>query len=140
MGWGQRGFETRVQGGLVVLRRKLRGRGDAHAVGIEDEGFYFGFGAVGGDFLAIPEESDSGGVADAGDDFTAGADGGMGGGDEGFLADGLAVGLDGDPGSFLGADHERQGSGGFCGRLGNGLVGGARGYIIRLGIACGIGG
>jgi len=71
------------------------GGGDyAHAGGIEDEGFYFGFGAVGGDFLAIPEEGDAGGIADAGDDFVTGADRGVGWGDESFVADGLAVGGD----------------------------------------------
>lgn len=68
-----------------------------HAGGVEDESLHFGFGAVGADFLTIPEESNSGGVADLSDDFAIGADGGVGGGDEGFLTDGLAVGEDGDP-------------------------------------------
>jgi hypothetical protein len=97
---------ARLEQLLVILHGELRGGDDAHAVGIEDEGFYFGFAAVGGDLLAIPEESDSGGVADPGDDFVAGADRGMGGGDEGFPADALSVGDDGDPGSFVGADDK----------------------------------
>ena len=94
--------------------RQALGRGgcswgnDVHAVGIEDKGLYFGFGAVGGNFLAIPQESDSGGVADLGDDFAGGADGSVRRGDEGFLADVLAVGEDRDPGSFSGADHQRE--------------------------------
>ena len=79
-----------------------------HAGGVEDERLDFGFGAVGGDFLAIPEERNSGGVADLGDDFATGADRGVGGGDEGFLADILAVGEDGDPGRLCGADHESK--------------------------------
>ncbi len=68
-----------------------------HASGVKDEGLDFGFGSVGGDFLAVPEERDSGSVANLGDDFMIGADRGVGGGDESFLADGLAVGEDGDP-------------------------------------------
>ena len=83
--------------GLLVWSGSLSGGNDSHAGGIEDEGFYFGFGAVGGDFLAVPEEGDSGGVADAGDDFSEGVDGGVSGGDESFLADELSVGEDGNP-------------------------------------------
>jgi len=114
----------------LVVRSGLSCGENAHAVGIEDEGFDFGFGAVNGDFAAVPQEGDSGGVADFGDDFAVGVDGGVGRGDESFLADGLAVGLDGDPGRFLGADHEREGSSsGFCWR-GNGLGEISSGYII----------
>ena len=80
-----------------------------HAGGVEDESLHFGFGAAGGDILAIPEESNSGGVADLGDDFAIGADRGVGGGNEGFLADILAVGKDGDPGRLCGSDHESEG-------------------------------
>src|SRR6202158_4985842 len=110
---------------LVVLRRGLSCGDDAHAVAIEDESFYFGLGAVGGDLLTIPEESDSSGVADLGDDFMVGADRGMGRGDEGFATDGLAIGDERDPGSFVGADHELQLGGRFCRRLGI-WVGGER--------------
>ena len=82
---------------LLILWGRLGGGGEVHAGGVEDESLDFGFGAVGGDFLTIPEESDSGGVADLGDDFAIGADRGVSGRDEGFLTDGLAVGEDGDP-------------------------------------------
>jgi hypothetical protein len=64
----------------------------------------------------------------------------MRGGDERFLADALSVGEDGDPGRFGGSDHERQGSGGFCGRRGDRLVGGSSGYVILIGATCGSGG
>jgi hypothetical protein len=134
---GQRGFESRIDGELVILRRGLSCGDNAHAVAIEDESFYFGLGAVGGDLLTIPEESDSGGIADLGDDFMVGADGGMGRGDEGFAADGLAVCDERDPGSFVGADHELQLGGRFCRRVGIWLVG--NGSIIGRGAACGIG-
>lgn len=87
----------------------LSGGKDSHAGGVEDEGFYFGFATFGGDFLAIPEEGDSGSVADFGDDFAGGSNRSVGGCDERFLADGLAVGEDGDPRSLGGADYKRQG-------------------------------
>lgn len=98
----------RRRGGLLVLARGLGCRDNVHAVGVEDEGFDFRFGAFGGDFFAVPEESHSGGVADLGDDFVVGANGGVSGGDQGFMADGLSVGEDGDPGSFCGADDEGE--------------------------------
>jgi len=75
-----------------------------HAFGVEDKCFDFGFGAIGGDFLAIPKEGDAGGVADARDNFAAGADRRVCGGDQSFFAYGLAVGLNGDPGILRGAD------------------------------------
>lgn len=49
-----RGFENRIDGDLLVLRRGLSCGEDAHAVGIEDEGFHFGLGAGGGNLLTIP--------------------------------------------------------------------------------------
>jgi hypothetical protein len=120
-----------------MVRSSLSCGEDAHAVGIEDEGFDFGFGAVAGDFAAVPKEGDSGGIANFGDDFAVGADGGVGGGDESFLADLLAVGLDGNPGCFLGADHESQRrSRGFCWRR-NGLGEISSGDIIIRFIAAG---
>ncbi len=95
-----------LHGGVRLILGGWGGGGDSHAGGVEGEGFDFGFGAIGGDFLAVEEERDAGGIADFGDDFAAGSDRGVGGGDQGFVADGLSVGGDGDPGSFGGADKE----------------------------------
>lgn len=81
------------------------------AGGIEDESLGFAFGAVGGDLLAVPEETDSGSVADSDDDLAASADGSVGGGDESFAGHGLPVGGDGDPRAFGSADHELEGGG-----------------------------
>jgi hypothetical protein len=78
----------------------------AHALGIENVGFNLGFGALGRDLLAIPQKADASGVADSGNDLAAGADGGVRRRDESFLADRLAIGGDGDPGSLGRADHE----------------------------------
>jgi len=103
-----------------------------HARGVEDESFDFGFGAGGGDLLAVPEEGDSGGVADSGDDFVGGADGGVGRGDESLLADGLAVGEDGDPGGFVGADDEHKGSSRGVGGLRIWFGEGANGYVVLV--------
>ena len=85
----------------------------ADALSVEEESLDFGFGALSGDLLAVPEEGDAGGVADAGYDLTAGVDGNDGRGDQGFVGNGLSVGGDGDPGSFSGADDEGEASG--CG-------------------------
>jgi hypothetical protein len=72
--------------------------------GVEDVGFYFTFVALGGDFFAIQEEADAGGVARSHYDLVSGADGGVRGRDEGFVDDWFSVGDEGDPGGFLGAD------------------------------------
>jgi hypothetical protein len=45
-----------------------------HAFCVEGQGADFGFGALGRDFFAIPEEIDSGGVAGFYYDFAAGVD------------------------------------------------------------------
>lgn len=84
------------------------GWGDVHAGGVESKSLGFAFDAVGGDFLAVPYKRDSGGIADAGDDFVGGANGGVRGGDEHFAVDDLAVGGNGDPGGFGGADYQRE--------------------------------
>ena len=95
---------------------------DAHAGGVEEEGFDFGFGASSRDFLSVKEEGDAGGVADAGDDLAIGFDGSVGGSDEGFLAGDLTVGGDGDPGSFSGADDEFEGGRSCVGCFGRRLL------------------
>jgi hypothetical protein len=95
--------------GLLVLDCRLSGGTDADASRIEDHGSDFGFGALGGDFFAIPEEIYSGGVAGFDCDFAGGVDRSVGGGDQGFGGDFLAVGVDGDPGIFRGADDQGQG-------------------------------
>ena len=94
--------------GLLVLDGGCRWGHDAHAGVVEDEGFDFAFSAVGRDFLAVKQESDSGGVPDLGDDFASATDRGVGRSDQGFLVDILAVGEDGDPGRFGGADHQSE--------------------------------
>lgn len=77
---------------LLILGCGLGGGEDAHAGGVEEESFDFELGALGGDFLAVPDETDSGGVADAGNDLARGMERSVNGRDEGFLADGLPVG------------------------------------------------
>ena len=94
------------EGRLLILDGGLGGAGHAHAIGGEDVGSDFSFGAVGGDFFAVPEEADSGGVAGLDDDLAVGANGSVGGSDESFVADAASVGRDGDPGVFRGADDQ----------------------------------
>jgi hypothetical protein len=90
---------------LVVLGGGLAGD-FTHALGIEDVGFYLGFGALGGNLLAIPQKADARGVADARNDLAAGANGGVRGGNQSFLTDRLTIGGDGNPGSLSRADHQ----------------------------------
>lgn len=78
----------------------------SHAIGGEDVGTDFGFGAVGGDFFTVPKEADSGCVADFGYDFAGGSKGCVCGSNESFLADGLTVDGDGDPGIFGSANDQ----------------------------------
>ena len=106
------------------------GRGDGvHAGGVEGESFDFGFGALRFDFLIVPEERDSGGVADFDGNFAGGANGRVGGGDQRFLRVRLAVGDHGDPSRFVGADDQRHGSGGIR-RRSRRRIEGANGDII----------
>src|SRR5215469_4499889 len=102
-----------------VLRRVLGGE-FAHALGVKHKSLGFGLGALGGDFMAVPEEGDAGGVADAGYDFAGGVDCGVGRSNQSFLRHELAVGGYGDPGSFCGADDEAEGGDRFS-RWGGGL-------------------
>src|SRR5580692_8266389 len=90
---------------VLVLAGGGFGGGGALAVAVEDVGFYFAFGALSGNFLAVPGQGDGGGVADFDDDFASGANGEVGGSDESFLSWGLSVGGGGDPGIFCGADE-----------------------------------
>lgn len=101
-------------------------------MGIEDEGFGFGFGALGWELFAVPEETYAGGVADSDDEFASGVKGSGGGGDKSFLAHELAIGLDRDPGSFCGPDDQRQGLRWFCGGLGIAGGEGANGDVRRF--------
>lgn len=77
--------------------RGLIGSGRSHPSRVEDEGFSFGFGALGWELFAIPEEADAGGVTYADDEFAIGVERSDGGGNESFLRDELAVGLNRDP-------------------------------------------
>lgn len=68
-----------------------RRRNRMHALGVEDEGFDFGLGALGWELFAVPKETDASRVADADDDLASGVDGGVGGSDESFVADDLSI-------------------------------------------------
>ena len=79
-------------------------RGYVNSGGVEDVGLYFALVALGGDFLAVQQEADAGGVSRSHHNFAGGADGSMGGRDQGFVGDGFAVSREGDPGGLLGTD------------------------------------
>jgi hypothetical protein len=79
---------------LATGKRSLCRRENSHALGIERKCLNLGFGTVGGDFFAIPEEGDSRGIANSGYDFSRGTDRRMRRRDQCFLADGLTVRLD----------------------------------------------
>ena len=67
-------FSELVGGMLLRIRGwSLRRRGCAEAGGIEGEGFYFAFVALGGDGFAFEGEGEAGGVAGFYDDFVSGA-------------------------------------------------------------------
>lgn len=87
------------------------GREDAKAGGIEDVGFNFAFVALGGNFLAVQLEADAGGVSCLDYDLSGGANRGVRGRDQGFMGYGFAVGCDGDPAGFVGADQHAEGVG-----------------------------
>jgi len=89
-------------------------RGLMDSGGVEGEGLDFGFGALGWDFFSIQEKADAGGVAYAGNDLALGAEGGLGGRDEGFLGNELTVGDNGNPAGFGGANYQRNGRPSFC--------------------------
>ena len=78
----------------------------AKSGGIEDIGFDFAFVALSRDIFAVELEADAGGVSCLDDDFAAGPHGGVRGGDQSFLGHGFAIGHDGDPGGFFGADQQ----------------------------------
>lgn len=85
------------------------GRGGVFQAGaVEGVGADLAFVAGSRDFLAVEKEADGGGVAGADDDFAAGADGGVRGCDQGFSEERLAVGNDGDPRGFGGADEQSE--------------------------------
>jgi len=99
---------------LAILSWGLGLRGYVNSGGVEDVGLYFSFFALSGGFFAVQHEADAGGVSRSHYDLAAGADGGLRGRDEGFVGDGFAVRYESDPGSFLGADQQRQGAGRLC--------------------------
>ena len=78
------------------------------ALSVESDGSNFCFGALGGDFFAIPHKIDAGGVAGFYYDFEGGSHRGVGRGDEGFLSDFLAVGADRYPGIFRSPDGQDE--------------------------------
>jgi hypothetical protein len=74
--------------------------GGAQAGAVEDHGFYFAFGALGRELLAVEGEAYARGVSGSDYDFAGGTDQGVSGCDERFVDYGLAVGGHGDPGIF----------------------------------------
>jgi len=104
-------------------------RYDLHARGVENQSLDFRFGALGRDFLTIPDKSDPGGVAHSQHDLARGAHSGVRGGDESFVEDTLAVGADRDPGIFRGADHQGEWCGWRCCELGIQKLNRLRGYV-----------
>ena len=94
----------------AIRGRRLR----LQAGGVEHVGSYFAFVALGGDFLAVQQEGDTGGVSGFYYDLVAGADGGVGGRDQGFLGCGFAVDDEGDPSRLLGADQQGESAGRLC--------------------------
>ena len=130
--------ETRLPLMLISCREVrarlvgLIGSGSSHPLRVEDEGFGFGFGALGWELFAIPEKTNAGGVADSDDEFTRGVEGSGGGRDQSFLAHELTVGLDGDPGSLGGADYQSQRLRWFLDRLGITGGEGANGDVRRF--------
>jgi len=110
--------------GFVLRLRGLGWSASAHALGVEDESFRFGFCSLRLDLFAIPEEADASGVADPDDQLARGMEGRCSGGDQSFLGDQLSVGGDRDPGVFGGA-HDQFESG--CRFLGGFHARGAEG-------------
>src|SRR5690242_5353258 len=72
--------------GSETLGLSVLGLGSAgvHALGVEDESFRFGLCALRQGLFAIPEEGDTGGVADPDDQLARGMEGRCGGGDQSF--------------------------------------------------------
>src|SRR5579863_9492130 len=108
-------------------KKRLLAGEDAHAFVIEDKGFDLGFGALGRDLGAVPEEADGGGVADAHRNLMIGAHRGVRWSDQVFLSDGLSIGGDRDEAVFRSPDHERErglGCDSFRGRPGGRWSGG----------------
>src|ERR1700728_3931268 len=91
---------------------------------VEGVGFDFALSFVARewDFLAIQEKAYTGCVSGVDYDLTGGANGGLRGCDQGLFEQGLTVGNDRDPGSFGGADQQRESRRRFC----RGGVGGGR--------------
>src|SRR5580658_3947036 len=81
------------------------------AGGVEGVGFYFAFVALGGDFFAVEEEADAGGVSCFYYDLVGGADGDVCGRDQSFASHGVAVSHERDPGCFLGTDQQGESTG-----------------------------
>ena len=109
----QANTDGRVEGTELTSDGELRAPPDfwwfleGLASGVEDVSLGFGFRTLGWDLLAIPEETDSGGIAGSHDDFARGTHRGVGRCDESFLADGLTVGGDRDPGILGCTDDQR---------------------------------
>jgi hypothetical protein len=82
--------------------------GGAQAGAVEDHGFYFAFGALGRELLAIEGEAYTSGVSGSDYDFAGGTDQGVSGCDERFVDYGLAVGGHGDPGIFRSTNHQGE--------------------------------
>ena len=93
-------------GGVGGGYRAWSGCNRPHAGVVEDKSLDLSFVALGGEFLAVQQETYSCRVTDLDDDLAAGAGGSVGGSNQGLLGDVLSIGDDGDPGIFGGADDQ----------------------------------
>jgi hypothetical protein len=103
--WRSMDFGTELVGGVGGgcgggCWRRSGTCGGAQAGAVEDHGFYFAFGALGRELLAVEGEAYASGVSGSDYDFAGGTDQGVSGCDERFVDYGLAVGGHGDPGIF----------------------------------------
>ena len=95
-----RSIRLAIRGGGLGLRYHANGGG------IEDVGSYFSFVALGGDFFAIQQEADSGGVACPYYYLAGGTYGGVRRSDQCFFGHGFAVRRDRNPTRLLGTDQQ----------------------------------
>ena len=103
--WRSADFGTELVGGVGRgcgggCWRRSGSCSGAQAGAVEDHGFYFAFGALGRELLAVEGEAYAGGVSGSDYDFAGGTDQSVSGCDERFVDRGLAVDGHGDPGIF----------------------------------------
>jgi len=104
----------------------------ADALRIKDEGLRFGFGALGWELFAVPQEADTGRIADPDDKLALRAERSGGRRDQSFLGDELSVGGDRDPGVFAGTDDQGESSSRLLGGCRDGGAKGTDGHVVLL--------